>query len=622
MELHAAPSPSQRRAAQRKEFLERATMPRMQRRSQGSARSLLLLAAASAAALAAAAAAGLAPRPAAAAPLPGGDDVKSIPATLPPIEDPRDRVTHLEDVEDYSEDVANMFVEWGEKLRLRNFAGARSLFTDDFLGHDLARPGTPTTKTFDLGITKTTWDAKDLRVVNRTGFMESWRDFLSPLGTIEFLFVKVRGAEFAQGTPVEGALTVRVNAIGVASGGGRIGREGYGRVHIEKAAGKWQVDRWTVTSLTDIARPQSIFTEVGRAVGVAQRGPQFGKDGNTSFFWQGAAVSDYDGDGLQDVFVPSQHQNFLYRNLGNGTFVDVAAEAGVAQPPGGTGCVFFDGDNDGDLDLFVAHAGFKDGGEVIGRPCQYYENAGKGRFENASAAAGFTDLLCGMSVAVADADNDGWLDLFVCGYQTGGFTGPDSFYDANNGTRNALYVNRGDGTFVDRAAEIGFPANRWTYAAAWHDFDEDGDQDLFVANDYGTKELWRNDGNLKFKDVAAERGVTDVGNGMGCAFGDFDADGDVDLYASNMSSSAGNRILTRLVAPDSKDDKERTLKKLAGGNTLFSFQDGKFAAVPAKFGGVGASWAWGPQFMDLDLDGDLDLACANGFISGNSLKDT
>jgi len=556
----------------------------------------------------------------AAAPL--RQEATALPDALPAIEDPKNRISALEEVEDYSEDVANMFVEWGDKLRLRDFASARALFSDDFLGHDLSRPGTPTTREFELGVRRTTWDAKNLKVVNRSGFLEGLRDFLAPLGTIEFFFVKVRGAEFADTTPVEGALTVRINAVGRGSGGGRIGREEFGRVRIKKAAGRWQVDRWTVGSLVDVMRDESIFTEVGRSAGVAHRGPQFGKDGNTSFFWNGAAVSDFDGDGRPDIFVPSQHENFLYRNRGDGTFENVAARAGVAQPPGGTGAVFFDADNDGDLDLFVAHAGYRDGGEVVGRPCQYYRNDGKGRFENASAAAGFTDLLCGMGVAVADADGDGWLDLFVCGYQEGGFTGPNSFHDATNGTRNALYVNRGDGTFVDRAPEIGFPTNRWTYAAAWHDIDEDGDQDLFVANDYGIKEMWRNDGGLKFVDVAAQTGVLDVGNGMGCCFGDYDADGDVDLYASNMSSSAGNRILSRLVHADTADDREKTLKKLAAGNTLFQFQDGKFHVVPSKFGGVGAAWAWAPQFLDLDLDGDLDLACVNGFISGNSLKDT
>ena len=269
----------------------------------------------------------------------------------------------------------------------------------------------------------------------------------------------------------------------------------------------------------------------------------------------------------------------------------------------------------------VAQSGWKEGAETVGRPTQLYRNDG-GKFVNVSAAAGFTELLQGFSPCAADADNDGDLDVFIPGYQKGSFAGPNSWFAADNGSKNALYVNNGNGTFSEKSAEVGFPANRWTYAAAWHDFDEDGDQDLFVANDYGVKELWRNDGALKFTNIAEAAGVVDVGNGMGCCFGDYDADGDIDLYASNMSSSAGNRILSRLVKSDTNDQREKTLKKLAAGNTLFQFQDGKFAPVASKFGGIGASWAWAPQFLDLDLDGDLDLAVANGFISGNSLKDT
>lgn len=547
--------------------------------------------------------------------------VSALPATVPPIDDPKARLTALEEVEEYSEAVANNFVEWGDKIRLRDFHGAKDLFTADFIGHDLAKPGTPTPKSLPLGITKTTWEVKAPTVVNRSGFMESWRELVAPFGTIEFFFVKVRGAEFSDATPVDGALTVRINIVGRMSGGGRRGIEEFGRAHIKKVAGKWQIDRWTVTSLMEIERPESLFTEVARSAGIAHRGPQFGKDGNKSFFWNGAAVADFDQDGLWDIFVPSQNENFLYKNQGDGTFKDVATALGVAQPPAGTGAAFFDYDNDNDLDLLVAHSGWKEGADTIGRTTQLYRNDG-GKFANVSAAAGFTELLQGFSPCAADADNDGDLDLFIPGYQKGSFAGPNSWYDASNGSKNAFYVNNGNGTFSEKSAEIGFAANRWTYAAAWHDYDEDGDQDLFVANDYGVKEFWRNDGELKFTNIADEVGVTDVGNGMGCCFGDYDSDGDIDLYASNMSSSAGNRILSRLVKGDSSDLREKTLKKLAGGNTLFNFGDGKFTTVSSKFGGIGAAWAWAPQFLDLDLDGDLDLACVNGFISGNSLKDT
>jgi hypothetical protein len=512
---------------------------------------------------------------------------------LDPIEDPKERVAQLDEVEDYSEDVANTFVEWSDKVRRRDFAACTELLVEDFRGHDLARMGKGAAKELPLAITKTTWEIAP-PVVDRAAFLEGLREFVSPLGTIEFFFVKVRGAEFGAGAEIEGAITTRINAIGRGSGGGRIGREVHGRAHVVRRAGRWQIDRWAITAASDIQRDESIFTECARGAGVAHRGPRFGKEGNDSFFWNGAAVSDYDGDGWFDLFVPSQDRNFLYRNKG---------------------------DNDGDRDLLVAHPGWEDGDGVVGRPTQFYRNGGKGQFTNATLEAGFQDLLCGFSPVVADCNGDGWLHVFVCGYQRGGFTGPNSWVDATNGSRNALYVNQG-GKFVDVTQRAGFPKNRWTYAAAWHDYDDDGDQDLFVANDYGSKELWRNEGDLRFTEVGRELGVADVGNGMGCTFGDYDSDGDVDLYAANMSSTAGNRILGRLLGSADQDDKGQMLKKFAAGNTLFAFDGKAFARVDPKFGGVGAAWAWSSQFLDIDLDGDLDLACTNGFISGDSLKDT
>jgi hypothetical protein len=540
---------------------------------------------------------------------------------LAPIEDPKNRVTQLDEVEDYSEDVANTFVEWSDKIRRRDFAAAADLLTEGFRGHDLARMGRGAAKQYPLAVTKTSWEIAP-PVVDGAGFLDGLREFVSPLGTIEFFFVKVRGAEFGvrAGGALEGTITTRINATGRGSGGGRIGREVHGRAHVVRQDGRWQIDRWAITAASDLQRPESIFTECALGAGVAHRGPQFGKEGNSSFFWNGAAVSDYDADGRFDIFVPSQERNFLYRNKGDGTFEECAEAAGVAQPPGGTGAVFFDADNDGDRDLLVAHPGWEEGDGVVGRPTQLYRNDGKGRFANVSVEAGFKELLCAFSPVVADCNGDGWLDVFVCGYQRGGFTGPNSWVDATNGSRNALYLNQG-GKFVDVAERVGFPENRWTYAAAWHDYDEDGDQDLFVANDYGSKELWRNDGDLHFTEVSRELGVADVGNGMGCAFADYDSDGDVDLYAANMSSTAGNRILGRLLG-SGQDETGLMLKKFAAGNTLFAFDGKAFMPVDPKFGGVGAAWAWASQFLDIDLDGDLDLACVNGFISGDSLKDT
>ncbi|MEC7231658.1 MAG: VCBS repeat-containing protein, partial [Planctomycetota bacterium] len=161
----------------------------------------------------------------------------------------------------------------------------------------------------------------------------------------------------------------------------------------------------------------------------------------------------------------------------------------------------------------------------------------------------------------------------------------------------------------------------WSYAAAAADVDEDGHIDLFVANDYGSNYLWINRGDGTFEDGSDAFGVADRGNGMGAAFGDLNGDGALDLYVSNMSSTAGNRILGRL-EEDIDPEIHALLKKLAAGNSIFFRGAEGFERVPAENGGVGASWAWSPALFDLDLDGDLDVFCANGFVTGELPFDT
>ena len=154
------------------------------------------------------------------------------------------------------------------------------------------------------------------------------------------------------------------------------------------------------------------------------------------------------------------------------------------------------------------------------------------------------------SMSSADYDQDGDLDVFVCGYnpsganvRQGAMGEPMPFHDANNGGQNMLLKSVGNWEFQDVTKETGMDENntRHSFAAAWEDFDNDGDLDLYVANDYGRNNLYRNEGG-HFKDVAAELGVEDMSAGMSASWADFNHDGWMDLYVSNMFSAAGNRI--------------------------------------------------------------------------------
>ena len=160
---------------------------------------------------------------------------------------------------------------------------------------------------------------------------------------------------------------------------------------------------------------------------------------------------------------------------------------------------------------------------------------------------------------------------------------------------------------------------RCSLGASWCDYDADGDPDLYVANDFGRNNLYRNEGGGRFKDVAEELGVDDVGNGMSVTWEDVDNDGLMDLYVGNMWSSAGGRIAGQ---PRFEQERLREIyRRMSRGNSLFrNLGDGRFEAVSLRSGTFFGRWSWSGQFLDVEGDGLEDLYVVNGFIS-NANKD-
>lgn len=336
--------------------------------------------------------------------------------------------------------------------------------------------------------------------------------------------------------------------------------------------------------------------------------------------WQGIAVADVNGDGLEDIYVsqPGGLPNRLYLQKPDGTLKDVSKNSGTDWIEPAHGSLFADLDNDGDQDLLV---GTPDG--VVSMA-----NDGKGVFKVIS-----TEIIPGgmpYSLAAADYDVDGDVDVFVCCYNTRFrdgkhhvFVRPIPYHDANNGGKNALLRNDGRGRFQHATLRTGLDENnlRFSYAASWEDFDNDGDLDLYVANDFGTNNLYRNEtepgGIVKFRDVAEELGAEDIGPGMSVSWGDWDNDGFSDLYVSNMFSSAGNRIAyqSRFLS-DADDETRAKFQRHARGNTLLSNKKGSgFEDVSVDSGVNVGRWAWGSLFADFNNDGWQDIVVANGFIT-------
>ncbi|CAN5394116.1 hypothetical protein BH23VER1_BH23VER1_13190 [soil metagenome] len=345
----------------------------------------------------------------------------------------------------------------------------------------------------------------------------------------------------------------------------------------------------------------------------------------------GIAVGDVNGDGLDDIYLCQERglPNRLFLQNADGTVTDVAAEWGVDWLEASRGALLVDLDNDGDQDLVVAVAG----GVVLAS-----NEDGQGfRFRGLVATTEDT-----MSLSAVDFDQDGDLDIYVCAYfadksidEVGG--SPDStmavgdagfvLHDANNGGANALLRNdiseQADGAwaFVDVTVETGLDLNnrRFSFGASWEDYDNDGDQDLYVANDFGRDNLYRNDvaETGGFTDVSEAANVEDAGTGMGIAWGDFNRDGWMDAYVSNMFSAAGNRVTFQpQFKPGAPDEVKDRLRRLARGNTLLqNAGDGTFADVSAPAGVTMGRWAWTAQFLDFNNDGWEDLFVANGYIT-------
>ncbi len=334
----------------------------------------------------------------------------------------------------------------------------------------------------------------------------------------------------------------------------------------------------------------------------------------------GIAVGDVNGDGYEDVYVCQAGglPNRLLLQQADGTVRDASVEKGVDFLDPSRGVLLIDIDNDGDQDLVLATSAVV----VI------FENQdGRGRFVKRSYQT-FAQI---HSMAAADYDGDGDLDLYGCAYKIpdGSGTAPVPYHDANNGEANVLLRNDIDiqssqWTFTDVTQESGIDHNnrRFSFAASWEDYDNDGDLDLYVANDFGRNNLYRNEGG-KFRDVAGEAGVEDISAGMGTTWGDVDNDGWMDLHVSNMFSSAGNRIAyQRSFKEDLDDSTLQHFRRHARGNSLFSnASDGTFRDVSLSAGITMGRWAWASKICDLNNDTRQDILVANGLVTNEQPTD-
>jgi tetratricopeptide (TPR) repeat protein len=466
--------------------------------------------------------------------------------------------------------------------------------------------------------------------------------FRRELLTLVADFESVDTAEFLiTGIAVEGRpdpqvrTTVRFDVAGPAHGGGRTERVGVWEMRWRHRP-DWRITEWKALDHRRSRAPAPVFVEATEKAfgGIPAFREQLvpGLDEWASRLdalfmprgmgHHGVSVGDADGDGLDDVYVsqPEGLPNRLFRNQGDGTFVDVTEAAGLGVLERTSQSLFADVENDGDEDLVLLTRN----GPML------FVNDGKGRFTRDPDAFQLKQRLQGSltSGALADYDRDGFLDLYLCSY--GYFIGvsedkagpPSPYHDALNGSPNVLLRNDGHGRFVETTDEVGLQENndRFSFAPAWADYDEDGWPDLLVSNDFGRKNLYRQEeegGRRRFRDVAAAAGVEDYGAGMSATFLDYDNDSRLDIYTGNMWTAAGQRVTASpAFKPDASPEIREIYRRHARGNSLFRNRaDGTFDDVTLRAGAEFGRWAWSSDAFDFDGDGWEDLYVVNGMFT-------
>jgi hypothetical protein len=370
----------------------------------------------------------------------------------------------------------------------------------------------------------------------------------------------------------------------------------------------------TIAVVTAAAGGGPTFTDVAESAGVRfmHRHGGSGRKYMVETMGSGVCWFDADGDDRPDLYFPNgrplpghegggDFSSRLYRNRGDGTFEDVTRRAGVGEPGYAMGCAAGDVDGDGDIDLFVSAFG----------PDRLYLNRGGGLFEDATSAWGLGDARWAASAAFADYDRDGDIDLYVthyvaftlenhkyCGARRPGYQAychPEEY----DGVADTLYRNDG-GRFTDVTREAGVhnPAGKGL-GVVWGDFDNDGDADLYVANDRTANYLYRNNGDGTFADVGLAAGVAlgedgQAQAGMGADAGDYDNDGDLDIVVTNLDLENNN---------------------LYRNNSDGTFSDMAFAAGAGEPSYLKVGF--GADLLDYDNDGDLDFFVVNGHIIDN-----
>jgi tetratricopeptide (TPR) repeat protein len=548
--------------------------------------------------------------------------------------------------EKYQDLIAAILAEWRSSWLQspRDMRAIEQVFASDFSASSLGAVESRLVRSGSaLEIRQNTFARSNS--VGRDGFVQELQSAMSSFLKIVTAEFQVVSIEVMPATPIQelpAGLRTRVCYELVGSGYDfyREQRVGHWELEWTTASGDgFRLRRWRALDETLSRAADPVYLDIAAQVlggnpsysSQLLRGADYwrtvldGACGIDIYGHNGVSVGDINGDGFDDLYVcqPAGLPNRLYRNRGDGTFEDVTESSGVGILENTACALFADFDNDGRQDLIVVRTS----GPLL------FLNEGGGRFRQKPDAFKFAAPPQGTftGAAAADYDRDGWLDIYFCLYiyyqGTDQYRYPSPYYDAENGPPNFMMRNNRDGTFRDATAESGLDRNntRYSFCCGWSDYNRDGWPDLYVVNDFGRKNLYRNNGDGTFTDVAPQAGVEDIGAGMSVCWFDYDNDGAEDLYVADMWSAAGMRVSTQdMFQKDAPEEVRALYRKHAMGNSLFrntgspGNKDVAFQDASASGGAAMGRWSWSSDAWDFDHDGFPDLYIANGMLSGPS----
>ncbi|WP_348263044.1 FG-GAP-like repeat-containing protein [Telmatobacter sp. DSM 110680] len=541
--------------------------------------------------------------------------------------------------EKYAFEIESAFRRWSETLK--NSPHDHSVLTE--CTEEAIQTGsfsnvkeTKVRSSFGIDVVKRKFD--DTPVTGRKNLLKEVDAWLGPLTKVETAEFEIFGIEQISSAPLTVRVDVRYDLVAQRSDDRREERVGSWRmVWLRDASQSWKALRWEAGEETQGSVRGLAFVDVTTpALGHAEsytkqlaHGADYwrtvldGAIGVDVYGNNGVAAGDFDNDGFDDLYVcqPAGLPNRLYRNRGDGTFEDVTQRAGVGVLDNTACALFADFDNKGVQDLLV----------VCGTGPLLFRNQGDGTFALKRDAFKFARQPQGTftHAAIADYDRDGRLDIYFCMYMyylgLDQYHYPIPYYDARNGPPNCLFHNEGNGNFVETTDAAGLNADndRYSFACAWGDSNSNGQPDLFVANDFGSSQLYRNNGDGTFTVVSSQAHVEGVGAGMSCCWADFDNDGRQDIYVPSMWEAAGQRVSGQKQFHESAPERIRELyQRHARGNALYRNKgDGTFENVGKHAAVEMGRWSWSSDFWDIDHDGYVDLYVANGYLSGTERND-